>query len=153
MESLERTIMQHPFFSGLEERVGKLTFGCAKNVRFEAGQYIFHEGDAADQFYLLRHGKVALQLSMPARGAVTFHTLGDGDVFGLTWMIPPHRRAYDAKALDLTRAVAIDAACLRQKCEADPRLGYELMKRFVQALMGRLHTTQLQLLDIYAVDP
>jgi CRP/FNR family transcriptional regulator, cyclic AMP receptor protein len=152
METLERIVMEHPFFAGIDKGFGKLAFGCAKNVRFEPGQYIFHDDEVADRFYLLRRGRVALQLFTPARGAVTFHTLGDGDVFGLTWLTPPYRRAYDAKALELTHAIAMDAACLRQKCEADPHLGYELMKRFVRVLFERLNDTQLQILDVYGVN-
>ena len=84
-------------------------------MRFEAGQYLFHEGESADQFYLLRHGRVALELRDPARGAVTLQTLREGEVFGLSWLVPPYRWTYDARAIDLVRAIAIDAACLRRK--------------------------------------
>lgn len=151
MESLERIIAEHPFFEGLDEEFRKLACGCARNVRFEAGQYIFHEHEPADRFYLLRHGRVALQLAAPGRGALTFQTLSDGEVFGLTWLIPPYHRVYDAKALEPTRAIAMDAACLRRKCEADPNLGYEVMKRFTRVLTDRLHAAQLQILDVYGV--
>jgi hypothetical protein len=49
----------------------------------------------------------------------------------------------------LTRAIGIDAACLRGKCEADHDLGYEMMKRFLPILVQRLHATRLQILDVY----
>ena len=149
METLERILGEHPFFAGLDEGFRKLACGCAKNVRFEPGDYIFHEGEPADQFYLLRHGHVALQISAPGRGAMTFQTIGDGEVFGVSWLVPPYRWTYDAKALGLTRAIAMDAACLRQKCEADHDLGYAVMKQFMPVLIERLHATRLQLLDVY----
>jgi CRP/FNR family cyclic AMP-dependent transcriptional regulator len=149
MEGLERIVKEHPFFTGLEERFCKLICGCAKNVRFEAGQYLFHEGEPADQFYLLRQGRVALQLMAPGRGAVTFQTLGPGEIVGVSWLVPPYRWAYDAKALDLNRAIAFDATCLRQKCEADHDLGYDLMKRFMSVLIQRLQATRLQILNVY----
>ncbi len=72
IEGLERIVREHPFLAGLEEGFGRLVCGCAKNVRFETGQYLFHEGGPADQFYLLRHGRVALQITSPGRGAMTF---------------------------------------------------------------------------------
>ena len=89
MEGLERILMQHRFFAGLEAGYCELVCGCAKNVRFEAGQYLFHEGDPADQIYLLRHGRVALEMAAPGRNAVTFQTLGEGEIVGISWLIPP----------------------------------------------------------------
>jgi CRP/FNR family cyclic AMP-dependent transcriptional regulator len=149
MEGLERIVCEHPFFAGLDAAFGKLVAGCAKNIRFEAGQYIFHEGDPADYLYLIRHGRVAQQINAPGRGALTFHTAGEGEVVGMSWLIPPYRWRHDAKALELVRAIAMDANCLRGKCEADHHLGYELMKRFVPALVERLYATRMQILDVY----
>ena len=67
----------------------------------------------------------------------------------MSWLIPPYRWTYDAQALELMRAIAMDADCLRGKCEADHDLGYDLMKRFVPVLVERLQATRLQMLDVY----
>lgn len=149
MEGLERIIKEHPFFSGLGEDFCSLVCGCAKNVRFEAGQYLFREGEPADQFYLIRHGRIALELTAPGRGAITIQTLAEGEVVGVSWLIPPYRWTNDARAIDLVRAIEMDAVCLRRKCEADHDLGYELMKRVVPILVQRLQATRLQVLDVY----
>jgi len=74
MEGLERIIREHPFFTGLPDSFSALVSGCAKNVRFDAGQYLFHEGDPADEFYLIRHGRVALMITVPGKGALTVQT-------------------------------------------------------------------------------
>ena len=148
-EGLQRIVQEHPFFAGLHARFGNLVTGCARNVRFEAGQYLLHEGDAADQFYLLRHGRVALETAAPGRGALTIQTAGAGEIVGVSWLIPPYRWTYDARALELVRAIALDARCLRDKCDADHDLGYEMMKRFVPILVQRLQATRLQILDVY----
>ena len=150
MEGLERIVREHPFFSGMKEEFLELISGCAKNVRFEAGQYLFHEGQPADQFYLLRSGRVALQISAPER-TLTVQTVGEDEIVGASWLVPPYRWGFDAKALELTRAIAMDAACLRGKAEGDHDLGYELMKRFMPVLIQRLHATRLQILDVYGV--
>jgi len=149
MEGLEHIIATHPFFADMEDGFRQLVAGCARNVRFEAGQYLFHEGEAADRFYLLRHGCVSLELTAPGRGTLTFQTVREGEIVGVSWLIPPWRWTYDARAMELVRAVAIDAACLRQKCEADHDLGYDMMKRFMPVLIQRLHAVQLQILDLY----
>jgi CRP/FNR family cyclic AMP-dependent transcriptional regulator len=148
-QGLERIVREHPFFAGLGEEFCKLLCSCAKNVRFEAGQYLFREGEPADQLYLIRHGRVALQLTAPGRGAVTFQTVGENEIVGITWLLPPYRWSFDAKALELTRAIAMDASCLRRKCDEDHDLGYEMMKRFLPVLIERLQATRLQILDVY----
>ena len=149
MEGLERFVREHPFFAGLEEEFLGLVCGCARNVVFQAGDYLFHEGAPADQFYLLRHGRVGLEITVPGRSAVTFQTLVAGEIVGVSWLFPPYRWTYDARALELTRAIALDAACLRGKCEQDHELGYDLMKRFVPVVVERLHATRMQILDVY----
>jgi len=149
MESLERIIKQHPFFAGLDEAFCDLLCGCAKNVSFQSGQFLFHEGEPAEWLHLLRHGRVALQVASPGRGALTFQTLGEGEIVGVSWLVPPYRWNHDAKALEPTRAIAMDAGCLRRKCESDHDLGYEMMKRFMPVLIERLQAARLQMLDIY----
>ena len=151
MEGLERILKQHPFFAGLDDAFCDLVCGCAKNVSFQPGQYLFHEGEPADWFYLLRHGRVALQIAAPGRGALTFQTVGEGEIVGVSWLVPPYRWSNDAKAIDLSRAIAMDAACLRRKCESDHDLGYEMMKRFMPVLIQRLQAARLQILDVYGV--
>jgi CRP-like cAMP-binding protein len=72
-------------------------------------------------------------------------------VLGWSWLFPPYRWHFDARALELTRAIALDGKCLREKCEEDHDLGYELVKRVAQIIMERLQATRLQLLDVYGV--
>jgi len=149
MQTLEPILAEHPFLKGLDPEYLKLLVGCASNVRFNAGQFIFREGEEANQFYMIRQGKVALETLAAERGPITVQTVGEGDVLGWSWLIPPYRWRFDARALELTRAIALDGKCLRQKSEEDHNLGYELLKRFSNIIVERLEATRLQLLDIY----
>lgn len=149
METLEPLLTEHPFFRGLAPGDIQFLTGCAKNARFEAGQVIFREGQDADQFYLVRDGKVALEVFMSGRGSAPILTLGAGDVLGWSWLIPPYKWRFDARAIEATRAFALDGKCLREKCGEDPRLGYELLKRVAAIMAERLHATRLQMLDVY----
>jgi CRP/FNR family cyclic AMP-dependent transcriptional regulator len=149
MEGLERIVLAHPFFAGLEAELGSTVSGCARNHRFDPGQYLAHEGDPANEFFLIRHGKVALEILPPGQQPIVFATEREGDIVGTSWLVPPYRWRFDARAVELTRAIGIDARCLRDKCEADPRLGYAMMKRIVPIIVGRLDETQLQILDVY----
>lgn len=149
METLEPLLAEHEFFRGLPPEAIRLFTQCASNVRFDAGQYLFREGGDADRFYAVRHGRVAVEVHVPGRGGVTIQTVGPGEVLGWSWLFPPYRWHFDARAMEPTRALAFDAVCIRQKCEADHDLGYELMKRLAQVVTERLEASRLQLLDVY----
>ena len=147
--SLDELLAEVPFLDGLGAGRLALLAGCAQNVHFDAGAHIFREGDEADVFYVVRHGSVAIENFVPARGAVTIETIGAGEALGWSWLFPPHRWHFDARALSSVRAIGFDGACLRGKCEADPALGYEVLGRFAQLLIERLQWTRLRLLDVY----
>lgn len=149
MDTLESTLRQHAIFAGLADGHLQLLAGCARNHRFQAGQYLFREDHSADEFFLIREGKVALDVHVPGRAPNTFATLGQGEIVGISWLVPPYRWMFDARALEPTLAIGIDAACMRAKCEADHDLGYALMQCFLQAFVKRLHATRMQMFDVY----
>jgi hypothetical protein len=92
-----------------------------------------------------------VQITVPGRGAVTIDTLGEGDVVGWSWLLPPHKWHFDVEAVELTRAVTFDVRCVRDKFETDPRLGFELLRRFAAVIVDRLQMTRLRLLDVYGL--
>ena len=148
-QTLEPLLRGHKFFAGLDSDYLTLLTGCASNVVFAADSFLFREGEPAETFYLIRDGKVALEIAAPGRGALVVQTLGPGDVAGFSWLFDPHRWEFDGRAVERVLAVQMDGACLRGKCDADPRLGYELMQRFAGLMTSRLQATRLQLLDVY----
>jgi CRP-like cAMP-binding protein len=150
METLEGVIAEHPFFKGLETRHLKFLTGCASNVRFEPGKFVFRADGEANQCYLLREGKVTLEIDVPPRGTIIIQTLGEGDVLGWSQIFPPYRWKFSARAVELTRAIALNGKCLRDKSEEDHDLGYELLKRFARVIQERLQATRLQLINFYA---
>ncbi len=149
METLERILAEHPFFSGLEPSYTSLLVGCAANSRFDAGKYIFKEGEAANEFYVIRAGKVALEIFAPQRKPIILETLSEGEILGWSWLLPPYHWKFHARAVEDTRAIALDGKCLRTKCEQNHDLGYELLKRFSQIVEQRLEAARFQLLDVY----
>jgi CRP/FNR family transcriptional regulator, cyclic AMP receptor protein len=151
METLERIIAEHPFFSGLDGGFTNLMTSCASNVRFKRGDYILKEGDPANTFYLMRSGKVALEVLTPQHKPIIIATLGEGEILGWSWLLAPYLWKFHARAVDEVRAIALDGKCLRSKCEENHDLGYEVLKRFAQIMERRLEATRLQLLDVYAV--
>jgi CRP/FNR family transcriptional regulator, cyclic AMP receptor protein len=150
METLEHIIGEHCFFAGLEPYYTNLLVGCASNTRFQKGAYIFKEGEEANEFYLIRAGKVALEIFAPQRKPIIVSTLDEGEILGWSWLLPPYHWKFHARAVEDTRAIALDGRCLRVKCEQNHDLGYEILKRFAQIAERRLEATRMQLLDVYA---
>jgi CRP-like cAMP-binding protein len=151
METLERIVAEHPFFAGLDDGFTNLMVSCASNVRFKEGTYMLREGDPANTFYLIRKGRVAVEVLAPQRKPIIVSTLGVGEILGWSWLLPPFQWKFSARAVDDIRAIALDGKCLRTKCEENHDLGYEVLKRFAQIMEQRLEATRLQLLDVYAV--
>lgn len=149
MKDIASLLNEHPFCQDLEPAIVELIAGCAKNVVFKENEYVLKEGNDADYFYLIRHGTVALEMFLPGRGPFTFLTVKSGEILGASWLIPPYRWNYDARAVELTRAIAFDCRCLRGKCESDHHVGYEMMKRFIPSLIERLNTARIQSADLY----
>lgn len=151
MRGIDHLLAEHPFFAGLTPAAVTLISGCATNRHVRAGEFLYREGRDAETFYVVRHGRVAVEVATPTGGALMIDTAEDGDVLGWSWLIPPHRWQFDARAVTDTRVVEIAAGCLRDKCDHDPAFGYAVMQRVAQVMYERLRTTRVQLLDLYGV--
>lgn len=152
LESLEPLLAELPIFQGLKPSHLALIAGCASNVRFDPDMIIARQGAPAETCWIVRHGRVALEIHSPERGAVTIATVGDNEVVGWSWLVPPHQWRFDAHVLTATRAIALDGRCLRGKLDTDYELGYEVMRRFTPLIAQRLEATSLQLLDVYGTN-
>ncbi len=147
VHGLDTILRDHPFFKGLPESFLKTVTGCAKTVRFKEGEFLFREKGSANEFYLLREGQIVLEVNSPKFGPLPIQTLHEGEVVGWAWLFPPYEWYFDARVQKPLRAISIDGACLRTKCEKDPALGYELMKRFAGIMIRNMQSTRLQYLD------
>jgi CRP/FNR family transcriptional regulator, cyclic AMP receptor protein len=146
--SIRDLLAEQPVLRDLEPADIDLMAGCSHNEVFAAGTSLAREREVANRFFVVREGHVALELQAPT-GPLLIETIGAGDLVGWSWLFPPYRWAYDVEAIERTRVIVIESACLRDKCDADPAFGYRVMKRFAHVVIDRLHTTQYRLLDLY----
>lgn len=149
MKTMADIIKEHAFFKDLSKDHLDFISGCGKNIVFSEGQEIAKPGDPADTFYLIKEGHVALSLETSTGKPFIFLTLGKNDILGLSWLIPPYLWTAGVRVVRTVRAIAFDGACLRRKCDAEPQLGYVLMKHLVQVLVARENAAMLHLLDVY----
>jgi len=149
MEDLSKILRSHPFMSDMLEQHIKQIVECASNVVFRENEYVFREGEEAKRFYLIRTGKIALDINGREKGKIRVLTLGPGQILGWSWIVLPYRWHFDAQVIEDVRAIAMDGECLRKKFKEDAKLGYEMLSRFTQILEQRLNVTRIQLMDVY----
>jgi CRP/FNR family transcriptional regulator, cyclic AMP receptor protein len=148
MESIEGTLAGTRIFRNLAPEQLSMLAGLGEEVAFADGALLMTEGRAADAFFLINDGFVALQTEAPS-GAITIETLHNGDPVGWSWLVEPYLNHFDARSRGVTQAIRFDAETLRERLAEDPVLGYELMRAFTTVMVERLQATRLQLLDVY----
>lgn len=149
IKTIADILQEHSFFEGLTSDELAFVAGCGKNVVFQEGHVIARPSDPANEFYLIREGRVALSIGSVAKQPFVFQTLGPNEIVGLSWLIPPYQWTAFVEAQSKIHAISIDGKCLRQKCENDPKLGFKLMKHLVQVMVKREEAFLLHLLDVY----
>jgi CRP-like cAMP-binding protein len=142
----------HPILAAFDPAALADLAACARLDSWAAGDMIFREGAAADGLWLIRRGSIAVEIAVPGRAPLVVETLHPGDVLGWSWLVPPHRFMADARARTEAGGLRLDAACLRGKCDAQPAIGYRLLKSWLPHLTERMRAQRLQMLDLYGAD-
>jgi sulfhydrogenase subunit beta (sulfur reductase) len=148
-ETMRRMLAEHPMIREMGEQYIDLVTECSSIVRFNPGEFIVHTGEDADRFYLIRHGMVAIEVFTPERGTIIVQTIGEGEILGWSWFMPPYKWHFDAQAVELTRAIAVEARRIREACDRDVHLGYVVNRYLAQVMGQRMEATRMQLLDVY----
>ncbi len=149
-ESLSARIALHPFLAGMKHAQLALLTDCAMATRFQKGQTILREGEFANRFYLIETGKVILESGEGFGDPVIIETIGAGDLLGWSWMFPPYVWHFTARAAEPTEAIFFYGTILREYCERDHSLGYELFKRITPIMMKRLQSARRRMLSVHA---
>lgn len=146
MQHIRDFIEKHPLFKGIDADSTDWLVSCAAAREFEPGDFLLRTGKPADHLFLIVRGRVAIE-APPAgdKGAIIIQTLADGDTVGWSWMLPPYTWNLDARALEKTVAITIDAAKLRARLETDVAMAAKLYRRFSEVMLQRIHGMRKQL--------
>jgi CRP/FNR family transcriptional regulator, cyclic AMP receptor protein len=146
-EPLAGRVALHPFLAGMSRTHLTLLTDCAIATHFKKEQTILREGEFANRFYLIETGKVALESVNRLGDAVIIETIGSGDLLGWSWMFPPYVWQFTAHAVEPTTAIFFYGTILREYCEKDHSLGYELFKRMSAVMVKRLQAARQRMLS------
>jgi CRP/FNR family transcriptional regulator, cyclic AMP receptor protein len=149
IEPMATRVALHPFPVGMNRKQLALLTDCAMAVQFKKGQVIFREGELANRFYLIETGRVILESSGGPGNPVVIDTIGAGDLLGWSWMFQPYAWHFTARAVEATTAIFFYGTILREYCEGDHSLGYELLKRMSLVMNRRMQAARNKMLSIH----
>ena len=153
-------IRRYPFFAGLDEAQIVALAQVADEITVDAGHYFFHEEDELNTFYLVVEGEVAVIIEVPDQDVeqkvsgqlmgelktkdIVVSTVGPGEVFAWSGLVPPHKATGSAKTNGTCRVLAFDGLQVRQKFEEDCRFGYLMMQKVAEVSRGRLRDLRIE---------
>ncbi|MDH3691690.1 MAG: cyclic nucleotide-binding domain-containing protein [Gammaproteobacteria bacterium] len=146
----EQYLSSHPFFEGLDEGYIRILADVASEKHFEPLDLIFRQDGPADHFFVIMDGEATIEIPSLYGPPIPIQNLSKGKVLGWSWLIPPYKWDFEARADTKTTVLAIDGKTLRTQCEQDPKLGYELFKRFAVLMSERLHEARMQVMETCA---
>ena len=149
MKDIAQELREHPFFEAFDEETLAFVAGCGMNVVYKVDEQLAREGEPANEFFVVKKGRLALEMHSSERGRLQLETLDAGDLFGWSFMVPPYRWPVSARAVQVVHTIRMDGECIRKKCDEDPRLGYTMMRQFAVMMARRLDATRMQLMDLY----
>lgn len=114
-----------------------------KKPRYERqlmpGEVLFHEGDAGEEMYFIRKGKIKISIGEEEQEKV-LAILKDGDFFGEMAVIDGSPRSASATAIEETDLLIIDKESFVSKINENPLVAY-----VIEVLTKRVRTLDEQL--------
>jgi len=144
-------LRRYPYFAGLSNEQLITLANTADEATAPVGHFFFHEGDTLRHIYIVLEGEVAITIELPAQNReIVVSTIGPGEVFGWSGLVPPFEATSAAKALSACRVLAFDCQALRAEFEKDCRLGYLMMQMLAQVIRDRLRDLHIETLSCLA---
>jgi CRP-like cAMP-binding protein len=140
------------FLAKFSPRVQEKLLSAAETFHFKTGQDIFREGDPSLYLYIVKFGRVAVELHVPSKGRHTIFTAGPGDVFNWSAVVEPRLATASVRAVEDTEALGLKGGALMDFCREDAELGFALYRAVTEVIAARLIATRLQLLDVFSVE-
>jgi CRP/FNR family cyclic AMP-dependent transcriptional regulator len=137
----------HEFFSGFSDDVLNFLCQCSSTHSLKNGQILFRHGENADKFYVVRQGRLSIQIPAIMGPPLEIQSLGKDQVLGWSWLIPPYKWSFQAKAEADAELLMFDGKLILARCEQEPAFGYALLKKFAALMSLRLDAARRKMMD------
>ena len=142
-----KEIAAHPFLAGMSSHHLELLARYATKRKFGTGEMIFRAGETAHGFFLIQTGTITLEGSVMEHGPIATDMVHAGEPLGWSWLFPPYRWHFDARATEPTTAIFFDGDTLRQHYNEDLTLAHDLSQRICKVMAHRLQATRRKLIE------
>ena len=146
-QSIIEYLSAHEFFSELSEDVLKFLSECASTRTIKKGQILFRQDERADKFFVVRNGRISIQIPALMGPTLEIQTLGKDQILGWSWLISPYQWNFQAKTEEDSELLEFDGTAILARCEQEPKFGYELLKMFAGLMSERLDAVRQKMMD------
>jgi CRP/FNR family cyclic AMP-dependent transcriptional regulator len=144
-------LRRYPYFAGVSSDHLVTLARAAEEETITAGEFFFHEGDALDKVYIVIEGEAAVLVDLPGKKQeVVLSTVGPGEVFAWSGLVPPHQATSSVRAMTPCRVMAFDCKQLLAKFDEDSALGYLMMQRLAQVMRDRIQDMHMETISCIA---
>ena len=152
----------YPFFAGLDAEYRRILAEVANRVSVNPGYCFFREGEELDSFYLVVDGEIAICIEVPDRNVeqtltmqltrelateeITVSTVGRGEIFGWSALIPPHKSTAGAKVTKPSHVIEFNCKELRSIFKSDSNFAFLMTLKAAQVIRQRLRDRRIEML-------
>jgi len=145
--SITEYLSAHEFFSEFSDDVLKFLCECSSTREIKKGQILFLQGEHADKFYVVRSGRISIQMPAIMGPTLEIQAVDEDQVLGWSWLISPYQWNFQTKAEEDSELLQFDGVAILARCEQEPKFGYELLKKFAGLMSVRLNAARQKMMD------
>jgi CRP-like cAMP-binding protein len=146
-QSITEYLSAHEFFSEFSDDSLKFLCECSSTREIKKGQILFLQGEHADKFYIVRSGRISIQMPAIMGPTLEIQAVEEDQVLGWSWLISPYRWNFQTKAEEDSELLQFDGTAILARCEQEPKFGYELLKKFAGLMSVRLNAARQKMMD------
>ncbi|MEA5445688.1 Crp/Fnr family transcriptional regulator [Gammaproteobacteria bacterium AB-CW1] len=146
-EKILDQLLDKAFFKGMDEADLKFLAENASSRNLKEDEVLFRHGNRADSFFLVTGGRISLEVAAIEGPPLELQNVGEGAIIGWSWLIPPYRWHFQARAEEDSSVIRFDGDVIFERCEKDPDFGYEMLKRFAGLMSERVSSAREKMMQ------
>ena len=133
---------------GLTEKQKQKMRNLGRSETYEQNAVICNEGDESRKLYIVEEGQVAVQSELGKGMRIPIIIVSEGQAFGWSVLVPPHKLTATVTASSKTKILAIEREPLLSLMHTDPSLGLTIMQNIAGIISSRLRNLEQEMVGL-----
>lgn len=142
-----KILQKQAFFHDLSSEFMDFFAEHATEKTLKKGEILFERGQPADRFYLVREGRIVIEVPAIYGPSLEVQSLGPDKILGWSWLIPPYKWSFQARVEETSSVIEFDGKTMLDRCKSEPRFGYEVLKHFSSLMSERLEAARKKMME------